>query len=120
MVSMPYLSGYRVRGKILPRSAVVVPLAFAAAVPRSRTGVCAIALKPRPASINRNKPQQPEIAQHLPGSQDDRSQRIIRNRNRQTSLLADALIQILDERSATGQHNPAIADIRGKFRRRPF
>src|ERR1700683_549525 len=118
MVSTPYVNNYAVRAKKLPHSAVAVDLV--AAVPRSGTRVFAVALKPRPPSINRNKPQQPEIAQHLPGSQYDRRQRIIRNRNRQTSLLAYALIQILDQCSATGQHNPAITNIGGKFRRRPF
>src|SRR6202453_1283928 len=67
MVSTPYVNNYAVRAKKLPHSAVAVDLV--AAVPRSGTRVFAVALKPRPASINRNKPQQPEIAQHLPGSQ---------------------------------------------------
>src|ERR1700683_4436690 len=116
--SAPFVSSYTVRGTILPHSAVAVD--FVAAVPRSGTGVFDVAPQPRFASINRNKPQQPEITQHLPGSQNDRRQRIIRNRNRQTSLLAYALIQILDQRSATGQHNPAITDIGGTLRRRPF
>src|SRR6202034_3134590 len=111
MVSTPYLRGYRLRGKILPHFAVVVAVDFVAALPRSRTGVFGFALKWRPASINRNKPEPPAIPQPLPGAQDYRRQRISRNRNRQASLLAYALIQILDERSATGQHNPAITDI---------
>jgi hypothetical protein len=68
-------------------------------------------------SIDRNEPQQSEIAQHFPGAQDDGSERIVRNRNGQTGFLAYALIEILDQRATTRKHDAAIADVRGKLRR---
>src|SRR5580700_3826144 len=68
--------------------------------------------------VYRNLAQQPEIAQHAAGSEHHRSQRIVGYGNRQTGLLADALIEILDERAAAGEHNAAVADIGAQLGRR--
>src|ERR1700684_4034711 len=68
--------------------------------------------------VYRNLPQQPEIAQHAAGSKHHRSQRIVGYGNRQAGLLADAFIEILDERAAACEHNAAIADIGAQLGRR--
>src|SRR5271154_5951877 len=70
--------------------------------------------------IDANLPQQFEIAEHFPRSQHHRSQRIVGNGHRQPGLFANALVEILQQRSATRQYNAAIADVRGKLRRRAF
>src|SRR5579864_8228612 len=71
-------------------------------------------------SIDRDETQQPEIAQHLARSEHHRRQRIVGNRNRQTGLLADALVQILEQRASPGKHDPAVADVGGKLGRGAF
>ena len=44
----------------------------------------------------------------------------MRDRTRQTCFFADTLVKILDERTATGQNDATITDIRAEFRRGPF
>src|SRR5689334_21240603 len=61
--------------------------------------------------VYRNLPQQSEIAEHAPGSQHHRSQRIVGDRNRQPGLLADPLVQVFQQRSAAGQHDSPVADV---------
>src|SRR5580700_7482570 len=61
--------------------------------------------------VYRNLPQQPEIAQHAAGAEHHRSQRIVGYGNRQTGLLADALVEIFDKRAAAREHDAAVADI---------
>src|SRR5229473_5918578 len=50
--------------------------------------------------IDANLPQQPEVAEHLPGAEHHRSQRIIRNRNRQARLFANPFVEIFQQRHA--------------------
>ena len=61
--------------------------------------------------IDRDLPQQLEVAQHLAGTQHHAAQRIIRNRHRQSRFFADALVQILQQRAATRQNDAAVADV---------
>src|SRR5216684_5212693 len=68
--------------------------------------------------VNANLPQQFEVTQHFPRAQHHRRQRIVGDRNGQTGLLANSLVQIFQECSAARQHDAAVADVRGKFRRR--
>src|SRR5215467_9374375 len=68
-------------------------------------------------SVDANLTQQFEIAEHLAGTEHDRSQRIVGDRNGQTGLLADALVQILEQRAAPGKDDAAVADVGGKFGR---
>src|SRR5712692_9260708 len=48
--------------------------------------------------IDANLPQQPEVAEHLPGAAHHRSQRIIRNRNRQACLFENPFVEIFQQR----------------------
>src|SRR3989449_2465638 len=68
--------------------------------------------------IDRDLSQQLEITKHFPRSEDHARQRILRQRDRQAGLFANSLIEILDERPATGKHDTAIGDVRGKLGRR--
>src|ERR1035437_1583775 len=70
--------------------------------------------------VYRHTAQQPEIAEHLARAEHDRRQRIIRDRNWQAGLFADALVEILKQRAAAGKHDAAVADIGRKFRWRPL
>src|SRR5690606_26024646 len=45
-------------------------------------------------------------------------ERIFRNNHRQAGLFADELVQAAQQRTATGQYNAALGDIRGQFWRR--
>src|SRR5450631_970150 len=76
--------------------------------------------RPRSCLVDLDLPQQAEVAQHLARAKNYAGQRIIGDGNRQAGLFANALIEILDQRSAAGQHNAAIADIRAQFRGRAF
>ena len=46
------------------------------------------------------------------------AERIVGDRNRQPGFLADALVQILQQRAAAGEHDAAVADVRGELGRR--
>src|SRR5271157_767682 len=61
--------------------------------------------------VYRNLAQQPEIAQHAAGAQHHGCQRIVGDGNRQPGFFADALVQVLQQGAAAGQHDAAIADI---------
>src|SRR5215813_5226781 len=68
--------------------------------------------------LNRNLPQQFEIAQHLAGTEHHTAQRIVGNRNRQSSFFADALVQVFQQRTTAGEYDAAIANICRQLRRR--
>src|SRR5579875_1848567 len=69
------------------------------------------------ASLNCDTAQEFEVGQHLACSQDDRGERVLGNRNRQSGLLANAPVQIFDQRSAAGEHDTAVADVGAELRR---
>ncbi len=55
--------------------------------------------------------------EHLSGAQHDAGQRVIGDRDGEPGLLADALIEILDESAAAGEDNAAVADVGAEFGR---
>jgi len=59
-----------------------------------------------------------EIAEHAARPYHHRSQRIFRDGDRQAQSLADALIQVLEHRAGTGEHDAAVADVRAQLGRR--
>src|ERR1039458_2095406 len=65
--------------------------------------------------VYRNSPQQPEIAEHAARPNHHGSQRIVGDGHRQASLLPDALIQVLEHGSATGEDDAAVADVRAQL-----
>src|ERR1051325_2824217 len=71
-------------------------------------------------SIDTNHAQQFEIAQHFSGAQHDGSERVIGDGNRQAGFFTDALVQIFQKSAATGEHDTAVADVRGELRRSAF
>src|SRR5260370_41327526 len=71
-----------------------------------------------PLLFDRNFSQQLEIAEHLPGAQHHAAQRIVRDRDRQSGLLADPLVEILNQRSSAGQHDASVADVGRNLTRR--
>src|SRR5579864_1034779 len=71
-------------------------------------------------SVNRDQAQEAEIAEHLSRAEDDRSERVVGDRDWQARFLANALVEILQERAAAGQNDAAVADVGGKFGRRAF
>src|ERR1017187_2162002 len=74
----------------------------------------------RRSLIDRDLAQEFEIAQHPADTKHDGCERIVGNRDRQAGFLADALIEILDQRPAASEHDSPIADIGAEFGRRPF
>src|ERR1017187_271261 len=67
-------------------------------------------------SVDRNAAQQREIAEHFSSAQHNRGERVVGDRNGQAGFLADALVEILDERAAAGEHDATVADVGGKLR----
>ena len=65
----------------------------------------------------RDKSKKSEVAEHLPRPQYHRGQRIVGDGYRQAGLLADALVEVFQQRSTARQHYPAVADISGKLGR---
>src|ERR1700676_578022 len=59
--------------------------------------VCNLELEMANFSVDADMTKQPEIAQHFSRTQHHRSQRVIRNRNRQTCLFAYTFIQIFQQ-----------------------
>src|SRR5580700_6168668 len=70
------------------------------------------------ALFDRNLSEQLEIAEHLTGAQNHAAQRIVGDGNGQAGFFADALVKIFQQRAAAGEHDAAITDVGGKFRRR--
>src|SRR6185295_1428298 len=68
----------------------------------------------------RNFAQQLEIAEHLARAQHHAAERIVGDRNRQPGFLANTFVQILEQRPSSGQHDAAVADVSGEFRRGAF
>src|SRR6266853_571984 len=68
-----------------------------------------------PRLIDRHQPQEPEIAKHLARAEHDRCQWIIRDRNRQTGFLTDALVEVLEQRAAASENNTPVADVGRKL-----
>ena len=66
------------------------------------------------ALLDRNLAQQLEVAEHLARAQHHAAQRIVGDRNRQPGFFANALVEILQQRAAAGQHDAAIADVGAK------
>src|SRR6266852_5602640 len=61
--------------------------------------------------VYRNLAQQTEIAEHAAGPEDHRGQWIVGNRHRQSSFFPNTFIQILEQGTSAGEHDPAVADI---------
>src|SRR5208337_3671092 len=70
--------------------------------------------------LDRNLTQQLEVREHLARAQHHAAQRVVGDRNRQSRFLADAFVEVLDERAAAGEHDAVVADIGGEFGRRAF
>src|SRR5215472_9432489 len=70
---------------------------------------------PARASLERNLTQQPEIAQHSAGAQNYVGQRVISDGYRQPGFFANPLIQILEQRAPSRQHDAPVADIGGEL-----
>ena len=70
--------------------------------------------------IDRDLPQELEVGEHLACSQNDRGKRVIGYGDREACFFADALVEILDERTAAGEDDAAIGDVGGEFRRSAF
>src|SRR5207253_4944041 len=83
------------------------PLGTATSAQSSKTENCFL--------VDANLTQQFEVAEHLSRAEHHRSQRIIGNRYRQAGLLANALVEILQQRAAARQDDTAVADVGGKL-----
>src|SRR5215831_17966980 len=68
--------------------------------------------------VYRNLAQEPEIAQHAARPQYYRSQGIVRDGHGQAGLFADALVEVLEQGAAAGEHDAAVADVGAQFGRR--
>ena len=64
--------------------------------------------------------QQTEIVEHLSGSQNDARERVFSQSYRKSGLLANTLVQIPDQRAASGEDDALVGDIGRKFGRSPF
>src|SRR5215472_12528456 len=67
--------------------------------------------------VDADHAQQLEVAEHFSRTEHYRRQGIIGDGNGQAGFLADALVEILQQRAATGEHNAAVANVGGKLRR---
>src|SRR5437764_4616616 len=72
----------------------------------------------RPSQLlDRDFAQEFEVAEHFAGAEHNAGQGIIGDGDRQAGFFADALIQILEQGAAAGEHDAAVADVGGKFGR---
>src|SRR2546426_2811033 len=67
-------------------------------------------------SVDRDLAQEVEVIQHLPRAQDDRGLRVVRHRDGEAGLLAEALVEVLELRAAAGQDDSLVHDVRGQLR----
>ena len=72
-------------------------------------------LGPTDYSIDRDLPKQIEVREHLAGAEHDGRQRILGDLHRQTGLVAQTLVEVLQQRAAAAQHDAAIADVGGEL-----
>src|SRR5438128_216954 len=92
-----------VRGSRTP-SASVSALTLRLQPPRERLG-------------NGDVLEQGELIQHLAGSHDHGSERIVGEHDRQTGLFAQQRIEVAEQRTAAGEHDALVDDIRGELGR---
>ena len=69
-------------------------------------------------SVERDPAQEVEVAEHLAGAHHDRRQRIVGDRHRKTRLLAQALVEVLEQGTASGEDDAAIDDVGRELGRR--
>src|SRR5688500_15063236 len=62
--------------------------------------------------VDRDLPQQIEVRQHLARSKHHRRQGILRHGERQAGFLAEPFVEVLEQRAAARQHDPAVHDVR--------
>src|SRR5579871_3434391 len=72
------------------------------------------------ALFDRYFSQQLEVAEHLAGAQYNAAQRVVGDGHRQAGFFADALVEIFQQRAASGEDDASVADIGGELRRRPL
>src|SRR4029079_7401737 len=68
--------------------------------------------------VNRDLPQQVEIREQLARAEHDRRERIFGHGQRQACLLTQALVQVLEQRAAARQDDPAVHDVGERLGRR--
>src|SRR5207245_5785100 len=68
--------------------------------------------------LNRNPAQEFEVGENLGCAEHHAAQRVVGDAYRQPSLFPDSLVQVLEQGTASGKHNAAVADVGRKFRRR--
>src|SRR5258708_31857491 len=70
--------------------------------------------------LNRNFPQELEVAEHFSSAQHHAGERIVSNGNRQAGFFANALVEVLQQCAAAGENDSAIADVSAQLRRGPL
>src|SRR5436190_1490670 len=68
--------------------------------------------------VYRNLAQEPEIAEHAAGSEDDGGERVVGDGDGEPGLFADALVEIFEQGAAAGEDDAAVADIGAQLGRR--
>ena len=68
--------------------------------------------------VESNPPQEIEVGEHLACSHHHRRERVVRDRDREARLLAEALVEVLEKRASAGEHDAAVDDVRRELGRR--
>src|SRR5512137_513918 len=74
----------------------------------------------RSASDEGDLLQELQVVEHLARPEDDGRQRVLGDEDGQLGLLADPLIQVLEQRAAAGQDDAPVDDVRRELGRRPL
>src|SRR4029078_6428997 len=69
-------------------------------------------------SVDRDLPEHVEVRQHLASPEHDGGQWIFGHRERQAGFFPKTLVEVLEQRSAAGEDDPAVHDVGGQLGRR--
>src|SRR2546422_7737715 len=86
-------------------------------VPAGPRGSQGFGRRRRTPLFYRNSTQQVEVREHLARAQDHGRQRVLGNGDGQAGLLADALVEVLQQSASAREHDAPVGNIGGEFGR---